>query len=106
MQDRKARLEALKAELLARVKRYEDHRHRVNGALDKDLDEQAIEIHNDEVIARLEAEAEEELALIKRALARIDARVGDSCEECGRKIAPNRIEALPHTTRCRNCADV
>ncbi|SDN17868.1 TraR/DksA family transcriptional regulator [Vreelandella arcis] len=106
MQDRKATLESLKTELLARVQRYEDHQHRINGALDKDLDEQALEVHNDEVVAKLEDEAEEELAQIERALARIDARVGDRCEECGNTITSGRLEALPYTTHCRDCADL
>lgn len=106
MQDRKALLEGLKTELLARVQRYEDHQHRINGPLDKDLDEQALEVHNDEVVARLEDEAEVELAQIERALARIDAEIGDYCEECGKTIPPKRLEALPYTTRCRDCASL
>lgn len=104
-QARKAKLEELRADLLARIDRYQDHQHRASGALDKDLEEQALETQNDEVVDRLEQEAKEELAQVDRALARIDAQVGDRCEECGDPIAVERLAALPYTTRCKDCAD-
>ncbi|MHA3025459.1 TraR/DksA family transcriptional regulator [Chromohalobacter israelensis] len=105
MQERKTRLETLRLELLERIRHYEAHQHRTSGALDKDLDDQALEVRNDEVIARLEDEARTELAQVERALARLDAGVGDHCEICGGLIAPERLEALPYTTRCKACAD-
>ncbi|TDX31085.1 TraR/DksA family transcriptional regulator [Modicisalibacter xianhensis] len=105
-QARKATLEELRADLQARIHRYQDHQHRTSGALDKDLEEQALETQNDEVVDRLEQEAKDELAQVDRALARIDAQVGDRCEECGDPIAPERLAALPYTTRCKDCADL
>ncbi|MCE7517468.1 TraR/DksA C4-type zinc finger protein [Vreelandella titanicae] len=39
-------------------------------------------------------------------MARIAAQVGDLCEECDKPIAPDRLKALPYTTRCKNCADL
>ncbi|MCG7600879.1 TraR/DksA family transcriptional regulator [Halomonas sp. McH1-25] len=105
-QERRAKLEELRADLQTRIQRYQNHQHRTNGALDKDLEEQALEIQNDEVVERLEDEAREELSQVERALARIDAQVGDRCEECGDPIAPGRLEALPYTTRCKDCANL
>ncbi|WP_081645930.1 TraR/DksA family transcriptional regulator [Litchfieldella anticariensis] len=102
--DRKARLEALRAELLERIQLYEAHQRRMTGALDKDMEEQAQEIENDEVVDLLDDEAREELDQIDKALARITANVGDRCEICGETIAPGRLVALPYTTRCVDCA--
>lgn len=104
--DRKALLEGLRKELQARIQHYEDHRHRISGALDKDIEDQALEVQNDEVVERLDDEARIELAQVERALVRIDAQIGDRCEECGDPIAPARLEALPYTTHCKDCADL
>lgn len=38
------------------------------------------------------------------ALARIDAGTFGSCEECGRPIAPGRLEAIPYARWCVACA--
>ncbi|NYS80177.1 MULTISPECIES: TraR/DksA C4-type zinc finger protein [Halomonadaceae] len=105
-QDRKALLDSLRLELKSRIHHYEDHQHRSSGALNKDLDDQALEVQNDEVVARLEEEARVELVQTERALERIAAQVGDRCEECGNPIEPERLEALPYTTRCKSCADL
>lgn len=102
--DRRSRLEALRLELLERIGFYEAHQRRMSGALDKDMEEQAQEVENDEVVDLLDNEAREELAQVDRALARIAANVGDVCEICGDPIAPDRLEALPLTTRCVDCA--
>ncbi len=41
---------------------------------------------------------------VRDALARIDAGVYGNCEECGREIAHERLEALPFTNLCIQCA--
>ncbi len=41
---------------------------------------------------------------VRDALARIDAGVYGNCEECGREIAHERLEALPFTNLCIHCA--
>lgn len=105
-QDRKTLLEELRTEFQARIQRYESHQHRTSGALEKDSAEQATQAQNDEVVDWLEDEATAELAQVERALARLDAGVGDRCEECGESIAPGRLEALPYATRCKGCADL
>ncbi|MCE7517467.1 hypothetical protein LZG37_04925 [Halomonas titanicae] len=43
-QDRKALLDNLRLELKARIHHYEEHQHRSSGALNKDLDDQAVEV--------------------------------------------------------------
>eukprot|EP00163_Fabomonas_tropica_P028531 TRINITY_DN5828_c0_g4_i1.p3 TRINITY_DN5828_c0_g4~~TRINITY_DN5828_c0_g4_i1.p3 ORF type:complete len:107 (+),score=20.18 TRINITY_DN5828_c0_g4_i1:105-425(+) len=104
MSNRKSELETLRADLKARLVRYEAHQHREAGALDKDFEEQATQTQNDEVVDSLESEVREELVQIERALERIDNGIGDECESCGEEIDPRRLQVLPYTTLCVDCA--
>lgn len=104
MTNRKAELETLRADLKARLSRFEAHQHREDGALDKDFEEQATQTQNDEVVDSLETETREELVQIERALERIDQGLGDECESCGEPIDPRRLQVLPYTTVCVDCA--
>lgn len=102
--DRRIQLVELRVELLERIQRYEAHQHHRSGALDKDLEEQALEIQSDDVVDLLENEARAELTQIEKALTRIDAHVGELCEVCGEVIDIHRLQALPYATRCSECA--
>ena len=44
------------------------------------------------------------LGQIHAALVRIDAGTYGRCEECGEMIAKPRLQALPYTKHCINCA--
>lgn len=105
MADRKAILDNMRYDLLERLDRYRAHKQRKGGPLDKDMEEQAVEIQNDDVVDSLEKEAEDELRQVLHALERIDEGEGDTCEVCEEPIAPARLEALPYTTLCRECAE-
>lgn len=104
MNNRNTELETLKADLEARLARYHAHQRRETGALDKDSEERATQTQNDEVVDSLEQEARNELAQIAHALDRIDNGLGDECEQCGEEIDPRRLQVLPYTTVCVNCA--
>ncbi|SFU41092.1 TraR/DksA family transcriptional regulator [Halomonas korlensis] len=105
MADRKLVLENMRYDLMERLDRYRAHKQRKGGPLDKDMEEQAVEIQNDDVVDSLEKEAEDELRQVLHALERIDAGEGETCEVCEEPIAPARLEALPYTTLCRECAE-
>lgn len=45
-----------------------------------------------------------ELAEVEKALAMIEAGTYGVCEACGNQIPDARLEALPTTRRCINCA--
>jgi RNA polymerase-binding transcription factor DksA len=105
MSDRKLELETLRADLKARLSRFEAHQHREGGALDKDFEEQATQTQNDEVVDSLETETRTELVQIERALERIENGIGDECESCGEAIDPRRLQVLPYTTLCVDCAE-
>lgn len=105
MSNRKSELETLRADLKARLAKYEAHQHRQDGALEKDSEEQAIQTQNDEVVDSLETETRSELAQIERALERLANGLGDECESCGEEIDPRRLQVLPYTTVCVKCAE-
>ncbi|WP_286714307.1 TraR/DksA C4-type zinc finger protein [Marinobacter sp. tcs-11] len=104
MANRQSELETLKADLEARLARYQAHQRRETGALEKDFEEQASQTQNDEVVDSLEAETRSELQQIDHALERIDQGVGNECEQCGNDIDPRRLQVLPYTTVCVDCA--
>lgn len=106
MRERKQQLEALRDELIDRFERYKAHMEQRVGPLDKDMEDQAIELQNDDVIEALQQEAEDELRQVMHALQRIDDGEGDLCEECGKPIDARRLDAVPHTTVCRDCAEL
>ncbi|MBQ0746755.1 MAG: TraR/DksA family transcriptional regulator [Marinobacter sp.] len=105
MRNRKAELETLRADLASRLESFEAHQQRKDGALDKDSEERAQQTQNDEVVDSLEEETRLELAQIKVALERIDQGVGDECEVCGEAIDPRRLQVLPYTSVCVDCAE-
>jgi RNA polymerase-binding transcription factor DksA len=105
MSNRKSELETLRADLKARLEKYEAHQHRQDGALEKDSEEQAVQIQNDEVVDSLEEEVRIELGQIERALARLANGQGEECENCGEDIDPRRLQVLPYTTLCIKCAE-
>ena len=47
--------------------------------------------------------AEQHLALVDAALARLDDGTFGTCLNCGRPIAPGRLEALPWAAHCIDC---
>ncbi|WP_226610622.1 TraR/DksA family transcriptional regulator [Marinobacter nauticus] len=104
MANRQSELETLKADLEARLSRYQAHQRRETGALEKDFEEQASQTQKDEVVDSLEAETRAELQQIDHALERIEQGVGNECEQCGNDIDPRRLQVLPYTTVCVDCA--
>lgn len=57
---------------------------------------------NDFSLSRMASE-EDEIYYIDEALKKIHAGTYGPCEECGRPINPERLEALPHARFCIEC---
>ncbi|MEZ5730960.1 MAG: TraR/DksA C4-type zinc finger protein [Paracoccaceae bacterium] len=98
---RKAELEARQADLLNRIAG-------IGAELDthqaKDWEEMAVERETDEVLEDLGQAAQQELRMIEAALGRLaDGEYGD-CVRCGERISEERLDLLPATPFCRNCA--
>jgi RNA polymerase-binding protein DksA len=99
----KQKLLTLKTELTQRV-----------NAIDKDMKhedmspnwtEQATERENDEVLETLGNSSEHELEMIDAALKRIESGDYFNCGLCGEEIPVSRLELLPFSSRCVDCAD-
>lgn len=99
------KLTARYAEIQARLARIVSDERRANKPLDADFAEQAVERENDEVLAALDGSIRAEMAQIEKTLARLDDDKYGVCETCGAAIAPKRLEALPHATRCVTCEE-
>ncbi|MCB1387322.1 MAG: TraR/DksA C4-type zinc finger protein [Nitratireductor sp.] len=70
----------------------------------RDWEEQAVESEGDEVMEGLGNSGLEEIRAIKAALARIDNGSFGECAKCGKEISSERLDAVPHTPFCRECA--
>ena len=70
-----------------------------------DWTEQASERENDEVLESLGNSSEQELSMIKFALMRIEDGSYFHCAECGEQIPIARLDLLPFTAHCVDCAE-
>jgi len=103
IQSLKQRLLQMKQEHNERIQAIDrDIRHE---GMSADWSEQATERENDEVLESLGNAAEQELVQINAALQRIESGEYQLCESCGAEIPEARLELLPFTTLCVNCAE-
>ena len=99
----KQKLTTLKSEISQRIKAIDkDIKHE---GMSSDWTEQATERENDEVLESLGNASEQELSMINQALQRIDSGEYFSCSNCGENIPQPRLESLPFTKHCVNCAE-
>ena len=99
----KQKLTTLKAEISQRINAIDkDIKHE---DMSSDWTEQATERENDEVLESLGNASEQELSMINQALQRIESGDYFSCSTCRENIPEPRLESLPFTTRCVNCAE-
>ncbi|MGB1109278.1 MAG: TraR/DksA family transcriptional regulator [Gammaproteobacteria bacterium] len=98
----RAHLIQLKSELEQRIHAIEaDH----TAGVSADWEEQAVERENDEVLDSLGNAGKARLAQINTALQRLDDGEYFSCAECGAPIPAGRLELLPFTSLCVECAE-
>lgn len=94
-------LKARRAELTNELHDIED---RLDDEPPKDWEDRASERQSDEVLEALGAHDLAELRQIDAALARIEDGTYGDCVKCGDPISEKRLEALPATPFCKNCA--
>lgn len=94
-----------KAELESRLQRTHKHIYEKDQPVSANFNEQIKETENDQLVMSLEAEANEELNQIRKALQRIDEGDYLDCARCGEAIGERRLAAVPYTDRCINCAE-
>lgn len=94
-------LETKQQELTKRIAAIEADFHKGRS---QDFAEQATETENDGVLDEIHHEAKIELAIVKEALQRIKDGTYGNCATCDEPINPDRLSALPYTTKCIECA--
>jgi RNA polymerase-binding transcription factor DksA len=94
-------LKARMAELDARLRNIEDE---LDSHQSKDWEELAVEREEDEVLEGIGTSGLAEIERIRAALARIGEGEYGVCVRCGEEISAERLDVLPATPFCRNCA--
>lgn len=96
------------ARLRARLRELDNRITDVESELDQpanaDFEERASERETDEVLEGLGHAGVQEIRMINAALSRIADGTYGICVACGEPISEERLEAVPHAPRCRNCA--
>ena len=67
-------------------------------------DENAIEVSDYESSLSVEYELEKELKDIESALKKTSENTYGICSNCGKRINPKRLEAMPEATLCIECS--
>lgn len=78
--------------------------HELGEPKSADLNEQAIDLEDDEVLESLGSAAQKEISLLKLALTRIKDGSYGICAECEEPISEVRLESVPYAPLCKRCA--
>jgi len=97
----RVQLENQLARLLKRVGNIEGDLRRIH---DRDWQEQAIEVENDDVLKGLDEMALAEVRRIRAAFGRIANGTYGVCSTCGQPIGKERLAAIPSTITCLACS--
>ncbi len=101
-------IERHKQQIEARLEELNKRLRNVDDALDEtadpDLEDQAIELQDDEVLEGLGRAGEREIQLLGRSLVRIANGTYGICKKCGEEIATERLDVVPYAVLCRDCA--
>jgi RNA polymerase-binding protein DksA len=103
--DLKEQLQSKRDTLHRRIREIRSDLQQEDKPLEKDLEDQAIELENDEVLNRLEPATRQELADTLAALERMEEGTYGQCVECGDEISVSRLKALPYALKCIQCAE-
>ena len=99
--ERKAQMRARLGELTARISEIEKT---LDEEANPDTAERVSERESDEVLEGLGEAGEQELRMIEAALQRMEDGSYGICVECGARISEERLDLLPYTPFCRDCA--
>jgi len=101
-------LDRRKAQLHARLSELDNRLHGISSELmshdSKDWEELATEREQDEALTALGEDGMTEIRMIKAALDRVDQGEYGFCTQCGSAIEVERLDLLPATPFCANCA--
>ncbi len=95
----------LKEEYQTRIDTIADHIQNPQDELNKDWEDQAISIRQNDTRQLLAAEARQNLIYVNDALSRIENGDYTECEVCGEPIQEQRLQAVPYATLCMEHAE-
>lgn len=95
---------ARRDELLASIAKLDEQIRETTPGDAEDAEDMAQDRQGDEVLTALGEHDVAEIARIDAALDRIANGAYGDCVQCGNKIAEKRLELLPDTPFCANCA--
>lgn len=95
----------LKEEYQTRIDTIADHIQNPQDDLNKDWEDQAISIRQNDTRQLLAAEARQNLIYVNDALSRIENGDYTECEVCGEPIQEQRLKAVPYATLCMEHAE-
>jgi len=78
--------------------------HDLDQPLPADLEDQAIDLEDDEVLEGIGWANLQEVRLLDQALKRIADGSYGICQKCGDPISQARLDAVPYAQICRHCA--
>jgi RNA polymerase-binding transcription factor DksA len=95
-------------QITARIKELTAQMQKISDDLDQplpaDLEDQAIDLEDDEVLSSLGRANSDEVRLLNEALKRIADGSYGVCAKCGDAISSARLDAVPYAVLCRECA--
>ena len=101
VQERKRQLEARLAALEEKLRGIDEE---LDSHQSRDWEELAVEREGDEVLEGEGRAGKVEIVAIRAALVRIDDGTYGECTKCGDDIAEARLDLLPFTPFCADCA--
>ena len=101
----KQKLLKLKEEYETRINKIENDIQNPQDELNKDWEDQAISIRQNDTRQLLAAEARQNLIYVDDALSHIANGTYGECEVCGEEIQEQRLEAVPYATLCMDHAE-
>ena len=104
MADLKARETELRNRLAELDVRLQGIEEELDSHQSKDWEELAVEREEDEVLEGMGASGLAEIESIRAALSRIEEGSYGFCVTCGNEISDERLDVVPATPFCRNCA--
>ena len=101
----KQKLLKLKKEYETRINKIKDDIQNPQDELNKDWEDQAISIRQNDTRQLLAEEARQNLIYVEDALSHIANGTYGECEVCGKEIQEQRLEAVPYATLCMEHAE-
>lgn len=100
----KQELLQLKEEYETRIHKIEDDIQNPKDDLNKDWEDQAVAIRQNDTRQILAAEARQSIIYVNDALNHIENGTYGECEVCGESIQEQRMQAVPYATLCMDHA--